>query len=88
MTGSALDDKRELSRRHTEQSASSEGRRSQQIQRSQTVNPSIPDGIMITDLEGDNNHDEAPPAYGELPDQIEFSQPGFAAGANITGELI
>ena len=54
MTASALDEKRELSRRHTEQSAS-EGRRSQQITRSQTIHPNIPDGMMVPELEGDND---------------------------------
>lgn len=29
--------------------------------------------------------DDAPPPYGELHDQLQFSQPGFEAGANVTG---
>lgn len=30
--------------------------------------------------------DEAPPAYGELHDQLNLSQAGFNAGAAVTGE--
>ena len=28
--------------------------------------------------------EDAPPPYGELHDQLQFSQPGFEAGANVT----
>lgn len=31
--------------------------------------------------------DEAPPAYGEVHDQLNLSQAGFNAGAAVTGEL-
>ena len=31
--------------------------------------------------------DEAPPAYGEVHDQLNLSQDGFNAGASVTGEL-
>lgn len=31
--------------------------------------------------------DEAPPAYGEVHDQLNLSQDGFNAGAAVTGEL-
>lgn len=31
---------------------------------------------------------EAPPAYGELHDQLNLSQPGFNAGAAVTGEAL
>lgn len=30
--------------------------------------------------------DDAPPAYGDLFDQLNLSQPGFNAGAMVTGE--
>lgn len=29
--------------------------------------------------------DDAPPSYGDLHDQLQFTQPGFEAGANVTG---
>lgn len=32
--------------------------------------------------------DDAPPPYGELHDQLQFSQPGFEAGANVTGAYL
>lgn len=35
------------------------------------------DGLMVDQ--------ESPPAYGEHHDHIKFSQPGFAAGAEATG---
>lgn len=31
--------------------------------------------------------DEAPPAYGDVHDQLNLSQAGFNAGAAVTGEL-
>lgn len=31
--------------------------------------------------------DDAPPAYGEVHDQLNLSQDGFNAGAAVTGEL-
>lgn len=52
----------------------------------------VPDGFNYThdnassplDLGADN---EAPPAYGEVHDQLNLSQDGFNAGAAVTGEL-
>lgn len=48
-------------------------------------------GFLVPELEGhdgDQQHpQEAPPAYGEQHDQMQFSQPGFEAGAAITGKL-
>ena len=41
------------------------------------------DGFLIPDLEA---AEEAPPAYGDQHDQVTFSQPGYQAGAIITGE--
>lgn len=32
--------------------------------------------------------DEAPPAYGELHDQLNLSQAGFNAGAAVTGTVL
>jgi hypothetical protein len=42
----------------------------------------ISDGFSLPDLDvaGD-----APPAYGDLPDQLQFNQAGFEAGAVVTG---
>ena len=49
----------------------------------------LSDGFLVPELEGNygNNEQpqEAPPAYGEQHDQMQFSQPGFEAGAAITG---
>lgn len=44
--------------------------------------------------EGDNSpldlgaSEEAPPAYGDLYDQLNLSQAGFKAGATVTGERL
>ncbi|KAK2048202.1 glycosyltransferase family 28 domain-containing protein [Colletotrichum somersetense] len=43
----------------------------------------ISDGFSLPSLETDN---QAPPAYGDLPNQLQFSQAGFEAGANVTGD--
>jgi hypothetical protein len=42
----------------------------------------VSDGFNMPDLEAAR---DAPPPYGELHDQLQFSQPGFEAGANVTG---
>ncbi|RBQ88793.1 hypothetical protein VDGD_20617 [Verticillium dahliae] len=42
------------------------------------------DGFSLPDLEAET---EAPPAYGELHDQIQLSQSGIQAGASVTGML-
>jgi hypothetical protein len=42
----------------------------------------IADGFNVPDLEIDG---DAPPAYGDLPDQLQFSQSDFEAGAVVTG---
>jgi hypothetical protein len=44
-------------------------------------NALLSDGFLTDKLAATN---DAPPAYGELPDQIEFSQPGIEAGAAVT----
>ncbi|KAJ6783777.1 hypothetical protein PWT90_07682 [Aphanocladium album] len=43
----------------------------------------ITDGFIIPDLEVPS---EAPPAYGDQVDKVTFSQPGFQAGAAVTGD--
>ncbi|KAL0935189.1 glucosyl glucuronosyl [Colletotrichum truncatum] len=43
----------------------------------------VSDGFSLPSLEADN---EAPPAYGELHDQLHFSHSGVEAGANVTGD--
>lgn len=49
----------------------------------------LSDGFLVPELEGNygtsEQPQEAPPAYGEQHDQMQFSQPGFEAGAAITG---
>lgn len=44
----------------------------------------VSDGFSLPSLEAEN---EAPPAYGDLPDQLQFNQAGFEAGANVTGNV-
>ena len=50
----------------------------------------VSDGFLVPelDVQGGSNEppQEPPPAYGELHDQMQFSQPGFEAGAAITGK--
>ncbi|KAK1984917.1 glycosyltransferase family 28 domain-containing protein [Colletotrichum cereale] len=43
----------------------------------------VSDGFSLPSLEPDS---QAPPAYGDLPNQLQFSQAGFEAGANVTGD--
>ena len=42
----------------------------------------VTDGFLLPSLGTPN---EALPAYGEHHDQVQFSQPGFEAGAEVTG---
>lgn len=44
------------------------------------------DGFSLPDLEASSDSD-APPPYGELPDQVQFSQSGMTADANVTGKF-
>lgn len=46
--------------------------------------PLVSDGFILPEMEVP---DEAPPAYGEYHDRMQFSQPGFDAGAAVTGKL-
>ncbi|POR35790.1 Sterol 3-beta-glucosyltransferase UGT80B1 [Tolypocladium paradoxum] len=43
----------------------------------------VTDGFMVPSLD---TPDETPPAYGEHHDQVQFSQPGFEAGAEVTND--
>ncbi|KZL87056.1 glycosyltransferase family 28 domain-containing protein [Colletotrichum incanum] len=43
----------------------------------------VSDGFSLPSLEAEN---QAPPAYGDLPNQLQFNQAGFEAGANVTGD--
>lgn len=56
-----------------------------EAQRDSTLEPLIADGFEVPDLGADI---DAPPAYGEHPDQIRLSQVGFEAGAAVTGKLV
>lgn len=42
----------------------------------------VSDGFSLPSLESETM---APPAYGDLPNQLQFNQAGFEAGANVTG---
>lgn len=53
--------------------------------RDESTDPHVTDGFLVPDLEPSN---DAPPAYGELRDQMQFSQPGFEAGAAVTGSFM
>lgn len=46
----------------------------------------VTDGFLVPNLDSPN--DAEPPAYGEQHDHVQFSQPGFDAGAEITGMLL
>ncbi|KAJ0161368.1 hypothetical protein CTA2_6340, partial [Colletotrichum tanaceti] len=43
----------------------------------------VSDGFSLPSLEPETM---APPAYGDLPNQLQFNQAGFEAGANVTGD--
>lgn len=45
--------------------------------RSGLVSDGFPDSNLVSD--------DAPPPYGEMHDELQFSQPGFDAGAIVTG---
>lgn len=45
----------------------------------------VTDGFLVPDLEDLEPPQDAPPAYGEFPDQMNFSQSGYEAGAAVTG---
>jgi hypothetical protein len=43
--------------------------------------------LQLPDINiGDNDAAPPPPPYGESHDQVHFSQPGFDAGAEVTGK--
>lgn len=43
----------------------------------------ITDGFLLPEFHDDTN--EPPPVYGESLETMQFSQPGFSAGAAVTG---
>jgi hypothetical protein len=43
----------------------------------------VTDGFLVPNLDSPN--DAEPPAYGAQHDHVHFSQPGFDAGAEVTG---
>lgn len=46
--------------------------------------PMVADGFELPDLDVP---EDAPPAYGEHRDRLQFNQPGFEAGATVTGKI-
>lgn len=73
-----LDEKRPAARQDSESTTSA-------YPGDQNSEPLIADGFVVPDLEV---NDEAPPAYGDHLDRVQFTQPGFEAGAAVTGTLI
>lgn len=45
--------------------------------------PLVADGFVLPGLDVP---EDAPPAYGEHRDRLQFNQPGFEAGATVTGQ--
>ena len=54
----------------------------QAIPRNDMADALVTDGFQLPDIDPG---DGAPPPYGESHDQVHFSQPGFDAGAEVTG---
>ncbi|OAQ97272.1 hypothetical protein LLEC1_02010 [Akanthomyces lecanii] len=83
-----LDDKQELARRQAQARADAQTRQQREASfgaagpGSTSEESLITDGFIIPDLEVPN---EAPPAYGDQPDKVTLSQPGFQADAAIVG---
>lgn len=84
-----LDDKQLMARRQAQ--AQADAQRQQAAGDASSIAPSmtdpsseslITDGFVVPDLEVPS---EAPPAYGKHADKVTFSQPGFEAGAAVTG---
>lgn len=84
-----LDDKQVMARRQAQARAQAQQRQqsagSVGAERPGSVSQEslITDGFIIPDLEVPS---EAPPAYGDQVDKVTFSQPGFQAGAAVTGK--
>ncbi|KAH6977073.1 hypothetical protein BKA56DRAFT_587608 [Ilyonectria sp. MPI-CAGE-AT-0026] len=55
----------------------------QQSSREHVSEPVLTDGFQLPDL---NAAESEPPPYGEHRDHVQFSQPGFEAGAAVTGD--
>ena len=85
-----LDDKQVLARRQAQARADAQTRQQREASfgaagpGSTSEESLITDGFIIPDLEVP---DEAPPAYGDQPDKVTFSQPGFQADAAVTGTV-
>lgn len=86
-----LDDKQEMARRQDQAQANAQ--RQQRIDLASSTSgttvptevsdePLVTDGFIIPDLDVPN---EAPPAYGDEVNRVTFTQPGFQAGAAVTG---
>src|SRR4051794_27703211 len=83
-----LDDKQVLARRQAQAQSDAHARlqgghsTASLAPTEQSEESLVTDGFIIPDLEVPA---EAPPAYGEHVDRVTFSQPGFQAGAAVTG---
>lgn len=77
MAADALGEKRALPRSNTQQ------------QGQDPEAPMVTNGFVVPDLTAEAA-EEAPPAYGDNQDlsRMQFSQPGFAAGANVNGKYL
>ncbi|RTE79925.1 hypothetical protein BHE90_005567 [Fusarium euwallaceae] len=63
--------------------AASQQQQQQAIPRNDMADALVTDGFQLPDIDPG---DGAPPPYGESHDQVHFSQPGFDAGAEVTGD--
>lgn len=66
-----MDDKQRLARQESESTPAANANPTEQQ-------------YIVPDLEPP---EDAPPAYGDQHDQVQFSQPGISAGAAVTGML-
>ncbi|EJP69585.1 Glycosyl transferase, family 28 [Beauveria bassiana ARSEF 2860] len=82
-----LDDKQAMARRQAQARADAQARQQRTASMggpgSISEESLITDGFVIPDLDVPS---EAPPAYGDQVDRVTFTQPGFQAGAAVTGD--
>lgn len=82
-----LDDKQAMARRQAQARADAQARQQRTASMggpgSISEESLITDGFVIPDLDVPS---EAPPAYGDQVDRVIFTQPGFQAGAAVTGK--
>ncbi|XWW92568.1 hypothetical protein V2A60_000493 [Cordyceps javanica] len=82
-----LDDKQVMARRQAQARADAQARQRSAVSLggpgSISEESLITDGFVMPDLDVPS---EAPPAYGDQVDKVTFSQPGFQAGAAVTGD--